>query len=146
MWCSRQAPHLHHYSALTSESWLGGQIRTLAHRGGPPSLFACGCAETTRQTVSTIAGEKAQGPPKSPLIKEIETICTYELDPRNPDVMWGAQRTAIFLVLDAAYTSNPSLVEMAASRLTRAPNGQLVAVDVRVYDLVYTRVRPAVPL
>ena len=25
------------------------------------------------------------------------------------------------------------------SRLTRAPNGQLVAVDVRVYDLVYHR-------
>ena len=84
---------------------------------------------------------KAQsGPPKSPLVKEIETICTYELDPSNPDVMRGGQRTATFLVPDAAYTGDPSLLEMAASRLTRAPNGQLVAVDVRVYDLVYTRV------
>ena len=67
-------------------------------------------------------------------------ICTYELDAQNPDVMRGAQRTATFLVPDAAYTGDPSLVEMAASRLTRAPNGQLVAVDVRVYDLVYTRI------
>ena len=105
-----------------------------------PGLFAC--AETTRQTVTSIAGEKAQGtgPPKSPLIKEIETICTYELDPNNPNVMRGFQRTATFLVPDAAYTGDPSLVEMAASRLTRAPNGQYVAVDVRVYDLIYTRV------
>ena len=28
---------------------------------------------------------------------------------------------------------------LAASRLTRAPNGRLVALDVRVYELVYTR-------
>ena len=71
----------------------------------------------------------------------METICTYELDPTNPDVMRGGQRTATFLVPDAAYTGDPSLVEMAASRLTRAPNGQLVAVDMRVYDLVYHRLR-----
>jgi len=121
-------------------------LRVVARRADPypfeeerPALFAC--AETTRQTVTTIAGEKVQGsPPRAPLIKEVETICTYALDPSNADVMRGGQRTATFLVPDAAYTGDPSLAEMAASRLTRAPNGQLVAVDVRVYDLVYTRV------
>lgn len=128
-----------------STSLFSADIRVVARRADPlteerPTSFAC--AETTRQTITTVAGEKAQGgPPKSPLIKEIETICTYELDPSNPDVIHGGQRTATFLVPDAAYTGDPSLLEMAASRLTRAPNGQLVAVDVRVYDLVYTRVR-----
>ena len=123
---------------------FSADLRVVARRTDPlterPTLFAC--AETTRQTITTIAGGKAQGgPPKAPLVKEIETICTYELDPSNPDVMRGGQRTATFLVPDAAYTGDPSLLEMAASRLTRAPNGQLVAVDVRVYDLVYHRVR-----
>jgi len=104
-----------------------------------PRLFAC--AETTRQTVTSIAGEKAQaGPPRAPLIKEIETIATYELDPKNPNVMRGGQRTATFLVPDAAYTGDPSLAELAASRLARAPNGQYIAFDVRVYDLLYTRI------
>jgi len=104
-----------------------------------PNLFAC--AETTRQTVTSIAGEKAQGgPPKSPLVKEIETICTYELDARNPNVMRGAQRTATFLVPDAAYTGDPSLMEVAASRLARTSDGQYVAIDVRIYDVMYTRV------
>ena len=53
--------------------------------------------------------------------------------------MRGGQRTATYLVPDAAYTGDPSLAELAASRLARA-NGRLVALDVRVYDLVYTRV------
>ena len=124
---------------------FSADIRVVARRADPyplkverPYLFAC--AETTRQTIIAIAGEKAQrGSPSSPLVKEVETICTYELDARNLNVMRGAQRTATFLVPDVAYTGDPSLVEMAASRLTRAPNGQLVAVDVRVYDLVYNR-------
>ena len=135
-----------------STSLFSADIRVVARRADPypmkgeeerPALFAC--AETTRQTVTTIAGDKAQqgGRPKSPLVKEVETICTYALDPANPDVMRGGQRTATFLVPDAEYTGDPSLVEMAASRLTRAPNGQLVAVDVRLYDLVYGRVKPA---
>jgi hypothetical protein len=126
-------------------SLFAADLTVLARRTDPfpalpdrPNLFAC--AETTRQTVTTMAGGKATGPPKSPLIKEIETICTYELDPRDPDIMRGYQRTATFLVPDAAYTGEPSIAELAASRLTRAPNGAYVAVDVRVYDLLYTRV------
>lgn len=113
--------------------------RTDAPDAARPNFFAC--AERTRQTVTAIAGERAvQTKPTSPLIKEIETICTYELDPTNPNIMRGGQRTATYLVPDAAYTGDPSLAELAASRLTRASNGRLVAVDVRVYDLVYTRV------
>ena len=56
-------------------------LRVVARRVDPPNaerpnLFVC--AETTRQTVTPIAGEKAaaSGPPKSPLIKEIDTIQT----------------------------------------------------------------------
>lgn len=63
-----------------------------------------------------------------------------ELDAKDPRIMRGAQRTATFLVPDAAYTGDASLVEQAASRLARAPGGRLIALDVRVYDLVYTRV------
>ena len=71
----------------------------------------------------------------------METICTYELDRSNPDVMRGSQRTATFLVPDAAYTGDQSVAELAAARLTRAPNSnRLVALDVRVYDLVYKRI------
>lgn len=127
-------------------SLFNADLRVVARRTDPyplaarPTLFAC--AETTRQTVTTVAGEKAvaETKPRAPLVKEINTICTYELDPNDPTVMRGFQRTATFLVPDAAYTGDPSLAEQAAARLARAPNGKLVALDVRVYDLVYTRV------
>ena len=128
-----------------ASSLFQADLRVTARRTDPypltgrPDFFAC--AEVTRQTVTTIAGEKAApSPTRGPLTKEIETICTYELDPANPSIMRGLQRTATFLVPDAAYTGDPSLAEIAASRLTRAQNGRLVAVDVRVYDLVYTRI------
>ena len=127
-------------------SLFSADLRVVARRTDPfplegrPAAFAC--AEVSRQTVTTINGEKAvvTGPSRGPLIKEIETICTYQLDPNDPKIMRGSQRTATFLVPDAAYTGDPSLAEIAAQRLTRAPNGKLVAVDVRVYDLVYTRI------
>lgn len=118
-------------------------LRVVARRTDPPNparpnLFVC--AETTRQTVTAVAGERAtSAPPKSPLIKEIETIVTYERDPKDPNLMRGYQRTATFLVPDAAYTGDPKLVELAAARLTSF-RGRLVAVDVRVYDLEYRRI------
>lgn len=104
-----------------------------------PYLFVC--AETVRQSVTTVAGERpeAAARPRPPLVKEIQTIVSYELDPRNPDIMRGYQRTATFLVPDTAYTGDPTLAELAASRLSRAPNGRLVAIDVRLYELEYTR-------
>lgn len=125
-------------------SLFSADLRVVSRRTDPyplaprPNYFAC--AETTRQQVTTVAGEKAAaGPPRSPLIKEIETICTYELDAANPAVMRGHQRTATFLVPDATYTGDASLVEQAASRLARAPDGRLVALDVRLYELEYRR-------
>ena len=128
-----------------ASSLFAADLRVVSRRTDPypiiaerPNWFAC--AETTRQTVTSIAGERAApGKPKSPLVKEIETLVTYELDADNPDIMRGYQRTATFLVPDAAYTGDPTLAELAAQRLTRAPNGRLVAVDVRVYTLEYRR-------
>lgn len=117
-------------------------LRVVSRRTDPadparPRLFVC--AETTRQTVTAVAGEKAAvQPPKSPLIKEIETIVTYELDAKDPNLMRGYQRTATFLVPDTAYTGDPKLVELAAAKLTSF-RGRLVAVDVRTYDLTYSR-------
>ena len=52
--------------------------------------------------------------------------------------MRGFQRTATYLVPDTAYTGDPKLAEVAAARLTSF-RGRLVAVDVRVYDLEYSR-------
>ena len=126
-----------------ASSLYRADLRVVQRRTDPyplaerPNFFAC--AETTRQTVVVVAGDKASGPRSGPLIKEIDTICTYELDASDPKIMRGYQRTATFLVPDAAYTGDPSLVELAASRLARAPNGRLVASDVRVYELVYRR-------
>lgn len=125
-------------------SLFEADVRTVARRtdgasASRPRLFAC--AEVVRQTIKTVAGDKASAPARGPLTKEIETICTYEPSADDADVMYGFQRTATFLVPDTAYTGDPSIAELAASRLTRASNGRLVAVDIRVYDLVYRRVR-----
>lgn len=115
-------------------------LRVVARRTDPPTdnpnFFAC--AEITRQTVTPVQGEKATGPPKSPLVKEIETIVTYELDRQDPNTMRGYQRTATFLVPDTAYTGDPKLAEIAAARLASI-RGRLVAVDLRTYEVVYSR-------
>ena len=118
-------------------------LRVVSRRTDPPNsarpnLFVC--AETTRQTVTAVAGERAaSAAPKSPLIKEIETIVTYERDANDPNLMRGYQRTATFLVPDTAYTGDPKLAEIAAARLTSF-RGRLVAVDVRTYELEYRRI------
>ncbi len=120
-------------------------LRVVGRRTDPaeparPGLFVC--AETSRQSVKLAPGERAAAappPPRSPLVKEIETICTYELL-NGGEVMRGYQRTATYLVPDVAYTSDPSLVELAAQRLARTADGRPVAVDVRLYDLEYQRI------
>lgn len=118
-------------------------LRVVSRRTDPPNPARPGlfvCAETTRQTVTAVAGERAaSAAPKSPLIKEIETIVTYERDAKDPNIMRGYQRTATFLVPDAAYTGDPKLAEIAAARLTSF-RGRLVAVDVRTYELEYRRI------
>lgn len=102
----------------------------------PATSFAC--AETVRQSVVLVPGERGSGPPPSPRIKEVEAICTYEAPKAGR--MLGGQRTATFLVPDAAYTANPSLAEQQAIQLTRGPGGRNVAIDLRHYDLVYEQV------
>lgn len=99
-----------------------------------PSRFAC--AETVRQGVVLVpTAASAVAPP--PQVKEVEAICTYAAPSGN--TMLGAQRTATFLVPDAAYTSSPSLAELGAMSATRGPSGRQLAIDLRHYDLVYTR-------
>ena len=62
-----------------------------------------------RQTVLLVPGENYNGPRRPPMVKEVETFCTYD---RQPDGSFtGVQRTATFLVPDAAYTSGASLAE-----------------------------------
>jgi len=59
--------------------------------------------------VLLVPGENYNGPRRPPMVKEVETFCTYD---RQPDGSFtGVQRTATFLVPDAAYTSGASLAE-----------------------------------
>jgi hypothetical protein len=98
------------------------------------------CAETVRQTVVLVPGERAgPGATRPPMVKEVETICTYELDPAG-NRMRGLQRTATFLAADASYTSGASFAEQQAVQLARGPGGRQVAIDMRTYELLYERV------
>ena len=64
-----------------------------------------------------VPGENYYGPRRPPMVKEVETFCTYD---RQPDGSFtGVQRTATFLVPDAAYTSGASLAEQQAIALGR---------------------------
>lgn len=95
------------------------------------------CVETVRQTVLLVPGENYNGPRRPPMVKEVETLCTYD---RLPDgSITGVQRTATFLVPDAAYTSGASLAEQQAIQLLRGPDGMQTAIDVRLYSLLYER-------
>eukprot|EP00966_Prymnesium_polylepis_P335877 7391208-Prymnesium_polylepis.1 len=79
-------------------------LRVVARRADAqtsPSSFAC--AETTRQTVVLAPTAAMAGRPQPPpLVKEVDTICTYDLV--SKDVIKAEQRTATFLVGDAVYT------------------------------------------
>jgi len=105
------------------------------------------CAELTRQTVfaepvgtNSPAGQQQPGArppsraPPPPLVKEIETVSTYQLQPSGR--VLGQQRTLTFLVADSAYTSN---TDYDALRRSRAAGRY--GVDGRVYDLVYDKAR-----
>lgn len=67
------------------------------------------CAEVVRQTVRVVPGEKSSRAPPPPSVKEVEAICLYELQ-RDGSIR-GTQRTATYLVADAAYTADSSLAE-----------------------------------
>ena len=100
-----------------------------------PAGFAC--AETVRQSVLLVPGEVARRSESAPRVKEVDAICTY--DAPVGGVMRGTQRTATFLVPDAAYTSRVSLAEQQAMASARGPDGRPIAVDLRHYELEYRR-------
>ncbi|KAL1498564.1 hypothetical protein AB1Y20_013883 [Prymnesium parvum] len=100
---------------------------------------AFACAETTRQTIVLVPSEKyARATPPPPLIKEVETICTYDRVSR--DVIQAEQRTATFLVGDALYTGEQTFAEQQAGLMSRRSDGTMLAVDLRHYDLKYERI------
>ena len=97
------------------------QLDVVARRTDPAvsdALFDC--AETVRQTVVLVPGEGYNGPTRPPMVKEVETVCTYDRTPSGAIV--GTQRTATFLVPDAAYTSGASLAEQQVR--VRPPSGK----------------------
>jgi hypothetical protein len=109
-----------------------------------PTSFAC--AETVRQSVVLVPGERSAAPAGAPSrVKEVEAICTYEapVTKGSVEVMRGCQRTATFLVPDVAYTANPTVAEQLAIMRTRGPGGRSIAIDMRHYDLVYEKLSVA---
>lgn len=109
-----------------------------------PRSFAC--AETVRQSVVLVPGERSAAPAGAPSrVKEVEAICTYEapVTKGSVEVMRGCQRTATFLVPDVAYTANPTVAEQVAIMRTRGPGGRSIAIDMRHYVLVYEKLSVA---
>jgi len=130
-------------SAAPGSSVFRAELRVIGRRtepAGPEPAERFDCAEVVRQTIVVVPGEKADTRlVRAPQVKEVETICTYELEPRS-GIMRGYQRTATFLAADASYTSGASLAEQSAVRLASGPGGRQVAIDVRTYEIVYERV------
>ena len=95
-------------------------VRVVARRADAPRADGDGfdCAEVVRQTVVAVQGEQAAAAPtrRSPLLKEVETICTYDRQPGGTTLV-GTQRTATYLVPDATNTAHPTLAEQAAAEL-----------------------------
>jgi len=112
---------------------------TARHTDEPPAGSTdFDCAELVRQTVTLVPGEAApNASPPPPSVKEVETICVYSLAADGS--ITGQQRTATFLVPDASYTAASSLVEQQAARLTRTKSGRMIAIDVRTFDLTFTK-------
>lgn len=107
------------------------------HTEAPEPERRFDCVETVRQTVLIVPGEGYTGPQRPPMVKEVETLCTYDRLPSG--AIAGMQRTATFLAADAAYTSGAPLAEQQALVLTRGPSGQQIALDVRLYSLLYEK-------
>lgn len=107
------------------------------HTEAPEPTKCFDCVETVRQTVLLVPGDDYKGPTRPPMVKEVETLCTYD---RMPDgSIRGLQRTATFLVPDAAYTNGAPLAEQQALLLARGPDGLQTALDVRIYSLLYEK-------
>lgn len=117
------------------------QLQVVGRSSRATSATAFECAELTRQTVFTEQTASAAGQPGAPKpnpsappsVKEIETTSVYDLQPSG--TVLSRQRTATFLVADAAYT----LPSSDLATLGRARAAGRYAVDVRTYELVYSR-------
>jgi hypothetical protein len=104
-------------------------ILAIGRKTDPISPDKFVCAEFVRQIVSPVQRSNPNAPPTSPLsVKEIETISIYNL--KNEDKIECRQRTATYLV--------PSQTDPVALRKWQLSQGQ--PVDVRYYDVIYTRV------
>ena len=49
----------------------------------PEPQRAFDCVETVRQTVLLVPGDDYKGPTRPPMVKEVETLCTYERLPNG---------------------------------------------------------------
>jgi len=84
------------------------------------------CSEVTREIVAPIDSKTPT--PTNPILKEIETTSLYTYNP-SKDQITCRQRSAIFLL--------PSQSSPMAMQMWQASRGR--PVDVRFYDVVYTR-------
>ena len=109
----------------------------------PPTPLKPSVSMNSARTVrpSSVSTSTGRSVIHAPLVKEVETICLYDRLPSGQ--VRSVQRTATFLVPDATYTSGSSFVEQQAVRMTRGPSGRQLAIDVRIYDLLYEPVTNA---
>jgi hypothetical protein len=98
---------------------------------GSRSIATDGSESSGGDSANSQSAKQSTGPPVSPprrLLKEIEVISLYRYD-TNSDTVHCQQRSASFLL--------PSQQDPIALKLWQASQGR--PVDVRFYDLVYTR-------
>lgn len=104
-------------------------ILAIGRKSEPVSSDKFVCSEFVRQIVSPAQKNNPNAPPVPPLsVKEIETISIYDVV--GKDKIRCRQRTATFLV--------PSQTDPLAFKKWQVSQGK--AVDVRYYDVTYTRV------
>ena len=101
------------------------------------ALLSFDVSEVIRQVVSPANGPNPNAPRQSrpPLIKDVETTTLYRQT--SPDRIEALQRTLTFAVPD------PNQDPAMAGYIVMVAQGR--AIDVRTYDVVYTRARPSQP-
>lgn len=107
-----------------SPSMLSVDLIVLNRRQEPVSETRFDCSEVVREIASPVDRPKQV----SAILKEIETTSLYVYDPIK-DVVRCRQRSAAFLL--------PSNENPMAMRMWQASGGK--AIDVRYYDVIYSR-------
>lgn len=106
-------------------------ILAIARKSEPISPTKFVCSEVVRQIVSPARSRTGASSPK--LVKEIETISIYDVgnvvDVDSITQIPCKQRTATYLV--------PSQTDPVAFKMWQMSQGR--PVDVRYYDVIYTR-------